>query len=61
MKYTNINDNEAFKIVMEDGYMIHDGHPSFEKKWTDDINANKFAAELIKHNYRDGWSLPEMP
>ena len=61
MKFTNINDNEAFKIVMEDGYMIHDGHPSFEKKWTDDINANKFAAELIKHNYRDGWSLPEMP
>ena len=61
MKFTNIKDDESFKIVVEDGYTIHDGHPSFKKKWTDEINAGEFAAELIKHNYRDGWSLPDMP
>ncbi|MCD6596835.1 MAG: Gfo/Idh/MocA family oxidoreductase [Bacteroidales bacterium] len=61
MKFTNIKEDESFKIVVEDGYTIHDGHPSFKKKWTEEINAGEFAAELIKHNYRDGWSLPEMP
>ena len=61
MKFTNISPNEFFKIVVEDGYTIHDGHPSFNKKWTDEINAGEFAAELIKHNYRDGWTLPGMP
>ncbi|RLD31256.1 MAG: gfo/Idh/MocA family oxidoreductase [Bacteroidetes bacterium] len=61
MKFTNIKDSESFKIVVEDGYTIHDGHPSFKKKWTDEINAGEFAAELIKHNYRDGWSLPDIP
>ncbi len=61
MKFTNIKDNESFKIVVEDGYTIHDGHPSFKKKWTDEINAGELASELIRHNYRDGWSLPDMP
>jgi hypothetical protein len=61
MRFTNINDNEEIKIIMEDNFSIHDGHPTFNQKWTDPINANKFAEELIKHNYRDGWSLPEMP
>jgi hypothetical protein len=28
---------------------------------TDPINAKAFAAELIKHKYRSGWDLPEMP
>ena len=25
------------------------------------ISAKEFAAELIKHNYRQGWTLPDMP
>jgi len=25
------------------------------------MNAKQFAAEMVKHNYRTGWSLPEMP
>ncbi len=25
------------------------------------VNAQQFAQELIKHNYRDGWKLPDMP
>ena len=60
MKFTNIKDNDSFKIVVEDGYTIHNGHPSFKKTWTDKINAQEFAAELIKHKYRDGYTLPSM-
>jgi hypothetical protein len=61
MRFTNIGDNETIRIVVEDGFTIKDGHPTFDKKMTDPINAKAFAAELIKHNYRDGWSLPPMP
>ncbi len=61
MKFTNINDSETIKIIKEDNFSIHDGHPTFERKYTDPINANAFASELIKHKYRDGWDLPDMP
>ncbi|MDR3142206.1 MAG: Gfo/Idh/MocA family oxidoreductase [Tannerellaceae bacterium] len=61
MKFTNIGDNEEIKIVIKDGFTIKDGHPSFNKTWTDPINAKKFAEELIRHNYRDGWKLVDMP
>jgi hypothetical protein len=61
MKFTNINDSETIKIIKEDNFSIHDGHPTFERVYTDPINANAFASELIKHEYRDGWDLPEMP
>jgi hypothetical protein len=61
MEFTNIGDNDNFKIVVEDGFNITDGHPTFAKTLTDPINAKAFAAELIKHNYREGWSLPPMP
>ena len=50
MQFTNIADNETIKTCIKDGFTIHDGHP-----------AKQFAAELIKHNYRDGWKLPDMP
>lgn len=61
MKFTNINDDEKIKIVIEDGFKIHDGHPTFNKTYTDPVPASEFAAELIKHTYRKPWSLPEMP
>lgn len=61
MKFTNISDDEMIKIVIKDGFTIKDGHPSFNKDFTDPINAKKFAEELIKHNYRDGWKLVDMP
>ncbi len=61
MKFTNIGDNEELKIVIRDGFTIKDGHPSFAKTWTDPINAKKFSEELIKHNYRNGWKLVDMP
>jgi len=61
MEVTNINDSEEIKTVIRDGFTIHDGHPSFKKDWTDPVNANAYAKELVKHNYRDGWTLPDMP
>lgn len=61
MEFTNIGDEETVRICIEDAFTIKDGHPTFNKKWTDPMNAKKFAAEMIRHNYRSGWSLPEMP
>ena len=61
MQFTNLNDDEKIKIVLEDKFEIHDGHPTFNKIYTDPIPAKEFAAELIKHTYRKGWSLPDMP
>ncbi len=61
MRFTNIGDNETIRIVVEDGFKITDGHPTFDKTMTDPINAKAFAAELVKHNYRTGWDLPAMP
>lgn len=61
MKFTNIGADETIKTVIKDGFTIKDGHPSFKKDWTDPVNAQQFASELIKHNYRAGWKLVDMP
>jgi len=61
MSFTNISASDTIKTVIEDGFVIHDGHPTFDKKWTDEISAREYASELIRHTYRDGWSLPDMP
>lgn len=62
MEFSNIGENETLKICIADNFSITDGHPNLDKQWTDPpINAKKFAAEMIKHTYRQGWSLPDMP
>ncbi|MCD8177466.1 MAG: Gfo/Idh/MocA family oxidoreductase [Tannerellaceae bacterium] len=61
MRFTNIGDDETIEIVIRDGFKIKDGHPTFAKDKTDPINAKQFAEELIKHNYRAGWNLVDMP
>lgn len=61
MQFTNIKDDEMIKILIKDDFKIVDGDPKFNKIWTDPINAKQFANELIKHNYRNGWKLPDMP
>jgi len=60
MQFTNISDTDKFKITKADNFSIHNGHPTFNRD-EEDINAKAFAAELIKHKYRAGWTLPEMP
>ena len=47
--------------IIEDKFQIHDGHPTFDRTYSDPVNANEFAAHLIKPVYRDGWKLPDMP
>jgi hypothetical protein len=61
MKFTNIPSGAKIRTVIEDGFKITDGHPTFNKTWTDPVDANMFAQEMIKHNYRAGWNLPAMP
>jgi hypothetical protein len=61
MRFTNINPNETIKTCIADGFSIKDGHPTFDKKWTDPVNALAYSQELIKHTYHNGFSLPEMP
>ena len=61
MKFTNIPADAKIRTVIKDGFKIHDGHPTFNKTWTEPVNAIAYSEELIKHTYRDGWKLPAMP
>lgn len=61
MKFTNIPADATIRTVIKDGFQIKDGHPTFDKTMTEPMNAQAFAQELIKHTYRDGWKLPDMP
>ena len=61
MKFTNISPDATIRTVIKDGFEIKDGHPTFNKDWTDPVNAQAYAQEMIKHTYRDGWKLPDMP
>lgn len=61
MEFTNISAADEIKICVEDHFNITDGHPTFDRKFTDPINAKQFSEEMIRHTYRDGWELPEMP
>lgn len=61
MRFTNIPTDATIKTVIHDGFSIHDGHPTFNTTYTEPVNAQAYAQELIKHTYREGWALPEMP
>jgi len=61
MRFTNIGPDETLTFKVKDGFSVHDGHPTFRNEYTDPINAQAFAAELIKHTYREGYALPDMP
>ena len=61
MEFTNIGPNEEIRIIKKDDFKVVDGDPKFNKIYTDPVNAQQFARELIKHNYREGWKLVDMP
>ncbi len=61
MKFTNIPAGAKVSSMIKDGFEIHDGHPTFNKTWTDPVDARQFAAELIKPVYKNGYALPELP
>ena len=60
MRFTNISDNDEIRVVTSDEFSVVDGDPKFNTK-RKTINAKQAAEEYIKHTYRDGWSLPDMP
>ncbi|MDR0541194.1 MAG: Gfo/Idh/MocA family oxidoreductase [Dysgonamonadaceae bacterium] len=61
MEFTNIPAGATVQSVLKDQFSIKDGHPTFNQIKTDPVDAQEFAKALIKHNYREGWGLPEMP
>ena len=61
MQFTNIRDNETISMIQEDRFSVVDGNPNINPIMTEPVNAKAFAQELIKHTYREGWSLPAMP
>ena len=61
MKFTNIPAEAKIRFQIHDGFTIKDGHPTFNKTYTDPVNAREFAAGLIKREYRAGYKLPDMP
>ena len=60
MQFTNIGDNEQVSMIEADNFQIVDGDPRFDAP-SIRFNAKQFAQELIKHTYREGWTLPAMP
>lgn len=60
MKFTNISAEETIKVVTSDDFKVVDGHPNFTTKHVT-MNALEAASEYIKHTYRKGWKLPDMP
>ncbi len=61
MQFTNIPEGAKVQSMIKDGFTIHDGHPTFNKTYTDPVDARKFAAELIKPVYQNGYVLPDLP
>jgi len=61
MKFTNIGPDEKLKFRLKNDFSIINGDPTWHNKDTEPVNAQEFAAHLIKHQYREGWSIPDMP
>jgi predicted dehydrogenase len=60
MKFPNISSNEKLKVMTSNNFVVKDGHPHFNKKYTT-MNAWDTANEYIKHTYREGWQLARIP
>ena len=60
MQFKNIADGEKLRLTISDNFKIVDGDPKFDRP-NIEVDAKAFSQELIKHTYRDGWSLPAMP
>ncbi len=60
MRFTNITPSDELNLVQQNSFEVRDGHPHFNTQYVK-MNASDAATEYIKHTYRRGWSLPEMP
>jgi Oxidoreductase family, NAD-binding Rossmann fold/Oxidoreductase family, C-terminal alpha/beta domain len=60
MEFNNIKDDDAVRLTISDNFKIVDGDPKFDRPNVK-LNAKEFASEMIKHTYRQGFTLPGMP
>ena len=58
MRFSNISSTDELSVVQSDDFNVIDGHPNFDTKYVT-MNAEETVKEYIKHNYREGWALPE--
>jgi len=58
MKFTNITSSDELSVVKSDNFSVIEGHPHFDTRYVT-LNAEETVKEYIKHNYREGWNLPE--
>ena len=61
MRFTNIPAEAQLHVSNAINFEIHDGHPSFHAADTVLVDANAYAARLIKPEYQNGYKLPELP
>ena len=61
MRFTNIPADAKIRSVIEDKFNIKDGHPTFDRLYSDPVDANEYAASLIIPKYHNGYKLPDMP
>lgn len=60
MAFTNISASETMEVVNSFAFEMVNGRP----KWNVEnvkLNALEPVQEYIKHTYKNGWSLPQMP
>ncbi len=60
MEFTNIGDNDKVRLTVSDNFTIVDGDPKFDRPDIT-LNAKQFAAEMVRHSYQGGFTLPDMP
>jgi hypothetical protein len=60
MEFTNISDADNVRLTISDNFTIIDGDPKFDRP-NITLNAKEFATGMVKHTYRKGWTLPDMP
>lgn len=61
MKFTNIPADAKIRSIIEDKFNITNGNPTFDRVYSEPVNAQEYAAQLIQPKYREGWKLPDMP
>ena len=60
MEFTNVSANEKLKVISVDEFKVIEGHPHFNTQYKT-FNALEAISNYLKHSYRDGWKLPDMP
>lgn len=60
MTFSNINAGEKLRLTVSDNFTIVDGDPKFDRPDIS-VDAKQFADEMIRHTYREGYKLPDMP